>query len=317
MAVDAAGQGRCAGIEWITMRGAGVHAVRPGRRDLVRYRSPQCLPVCPFGCGAGRDPIFLWGNTVRNTFVRHAVTSASAVSLALAATACSSGGADDKAGTKPSPGAAAPSAASPAKGKSDAEVAALVVTQADLKFHVVLAEGAAKAAAVPIGVDNAVCEPLARIQSAQKIGAPTGIGRTAAKAKPAEPAAGASAEEKLKAGLEALGGDQTLITVASYDGKGAEEAFASVKAAGTACSTGYTVTAEGEKTRLDSVTPDRITAADEAVHYSVVMDLGDGQKSTGNLVAVRRGNTLGTFYTSGHAAKFPGDLIDVQHAKIG
>ncbi|MFD3675428.1 hypothetical protein [Streptomyces sp. NPDC058613] len=47
------------------------------------------------------------------------------------------------------------------------------------------------------------------------------------------------------------------------------------------------------------------------------MDLGDGQKSAGNLVAVRRGNTLGTFYTFGVAAKFPGDLIDVQHAKIG
>ncbi|MFD3675427.1 hypothetical protein [Streptomyces sp. NPDC058613] len=139
---------------------------------------------------------------MRSTFVRHAVLSASAVSLALVATACSSGGADDKADTKPSTRAAATSAAAPpAKGKPDAEAAALVVTQADLKFHGVLAEGAAEAAAVPVEVDNAVCKPLAQIQSAQKIGAPTGIGRTAAEVKPAEPAAGASAEEKAKAGL--------------------------------------------------------------------------------------------------------------------
>ncbi|MFF4495778.1 hypothetical protein [Streptomyces sp. NPDC001546] len=51
----------------------------------------------------------------------------------------------------------------------------------------------------------------------------------AAKAMPQQPAADASPEDKLKAGLLALAGGQTLITIASYDGKGAEDAFASVQ----------------------------------------------------------------------------------------
>ncbi|MEU3315367.1 hypothetical protein ACGFY6_29160 [Streptomyces sp. NPDC048387] len=258
---------------------------------------------------------------MRSTLVRRTVLTASAVSLALLTSACGSGGSGDKAGDKaadkPSASAAATSAAPAAKGRTDAETAALLVTQTDLKDQIVSAEGAAGAAAVPAEVDNAACKPLAQVQTAQKVGAPTGFGRTSVKAKPQELPAGASAEDKLKAGLLALGGDQTLVTVASYDGKGAEDAFASVKAAGTACSGGYSVTYEGDKTKLDSVTPAPVQSRDEAVHYTVVMDLGDGDKSTGHLVAVRKGNTLATFYTFGTAAKFPGDLIDVQLTKLG
>ncbi|MGW7102354.1 hypothetical protein [Streptomyces sp. NPDC054838] len=252
---------------------------------------------------------------MRNTLFRRTVLTASAVSLALLGTACGSDKADSKAEDKPS--APAASAVATAKGKTDAELTAVVVTQTDLKGHLVSPEAATKAAAAPVATDNPACEPLARIQTAQKVGSPTGVARTALKAKPQELAAGASPEDKLKAGLLALGADQTLITIGSYDGKGAEEAFASVKAAAAACAGGYTVTAEGDKTKLDSVTPGPITARDEAVHYGVVMDLGDGEKSAGHLVAVRKGNTLATFYTFGIDAKFPGDVVDVQLAKIG
>ncbi|MET8295005.1 hypothetical protein ABZW02_13195 [Streptomyces sp. NPDC005180] len=254
---------------------------------------------------------------MRSTLVRRTVLTASAVSLALLISACGSGGSGEKAGDKAADKPSASTAATSAKGKSDAEMTALLVTQTDLKDQIVSAEGAGGAAGVPAEVDNAACKPLTQVQLAQKVGAPTGFGRTQAKAKPQELPAGASAEDKLKAGLLALGADQTLVTVASYDGKGAEDAFASVKAAGTACSGGYTVTYEGDKTKLDSVAPGPIQARDEAVHYTVVMDLGDGEKSTGHLVAVRKGNALATFYTFGTAAKFPGDLVDVQLTKLG
>ncbi|MFF1556095.1 hypothetical protein [Streptomyces sp. NPDC058279] len=252
---------------------------------------------------------------MRNTLVRRTVLTASAVSLALLGTACGSDKADSKAEGKPS--VPAPSAPSAAKGKTDAELAAVVVTQADLKDYLVSPEAATKAAATPVATDKAACEPLARIQAAQKVGAPVGVARTALKAKPKESAANASPEDKLKAGLLALGADQTLISIGSYDGKGAEEAFASVKAAGAACAAGYTLTAEGDKTKLDSVTPGPISARDEAVHYTVIMDLGDGEKSPGHLVAVRKGNTLATFYTFGVEATYPGDLVDTQLTKIG
>ncbi|MGW0362036.1 hypothetical protein [Streptomyces sp. NPDC002990] len=252
---------------------------------------------------------------MRTALVRRTVLTASAVSLAVLATACGGSGNTDP---KAAPSAPATSAAPAAKGKTDAEVAPLVVTQAELPDQVVSAEGAAKAAAVVTESDNAACKPLAQIQSAQKIGPATGIGRTAAKVKPKEPAAGASAEDKIEAGLLALGGDQTLVTVSSYDAKGAEEAFASVKAAGAACAGGYTVTSGGEKTKLDSVTQGAaVTGGDEAVSYTVVMDLEDGDKSTGHLVAVRKGNALATFYTWGLKAALPQGIVDAQVKKLG
>lgn len=53
------------------------------------------------------------------------------------------------------------------------------------------------------------------------------------------------------------------------------------------------------------------------MHNTVVMDLGDGEKSTGLLGAARKGNALATYYTFGTAAKFPGDLIDIHLTKLG
>ncbi|MEU3405375.1 hypothetical protein ABZ766_15760 [Streptomyces sp. NPDC006670] len=54
------------------------------------------------------------------------------------------------------------------------------------------------------------------------------------------------------------------------------------------------------------------------MHNTAVMDLGDAEKSTGLLRAIRKGNPLATFYTFGTAAKFPGDLIDIHHlTKLG
>ncbi|MFJ3201856.1 hypothetical protein [Streptomyces sp. NPDC086989] len=217
---------------------------------------------------------------MRSTLVRRTVLTASAASLALLATACGSDKADDKkADAKPSAAASAP-AAPAAKGTTDAEVTALVVTQADLSDQIVSAEGVAKAAQAGVTVDKAECTPLMQAQSGQKVGAATGIGRTTTKAKPKEAAADASPEDKLKAGLEALGSTQTLVSVESYDAKGAEEAFASLKTAAAACSGGFTVTEGGEKVKYLDVKPGAaVTAGDEAAAFTLTMDLDDGEKS--------------------------------------
>ncbi|MET9603838.1 hypothetical protein ABZZ17_02090 [Streptomyces sp. NPDC006512] len=258
---------------------------------------------------------------MRTALVRRAVLTASAVSLSLLATACGSGDADKKADdAKPSAGAAAPAAseAPAAKGKTDAEVTALVVTQADLPDQLVKPEGAAKAALVAAESDNAACKPLVQVQSTAKIGTATGIGRTGTKAKPKELPASASAEEKIEAGLMAMGGAQTLVTVASYDGKGAAEAFAAVKAAGTACAAGYTVTSEGEKVKFNNVTPGAaVTGGDEAVSYTADMDMDGGEKSTTHFVIVRKGNSLATFYTYGLKTELPKSVVDAQVKKLG
>ncbi|MGW0394186.1 hypothetical protein ACWDYJ_25530 [Streptomyces sp. NPDC003042] len=257
---------------------------------------------------------------MRTALVRRTVLTASAVSLAVLATACGSGDADKKTDAKPSAGASAPatSAAPAAKGKTDAEVAALVVTQAELPDQKVSPESAAKAALVAAEADNAACKPLVQIQSAAKIGAATGIGRTGAKVKAKELGADATPEQKIEAALLAIGGAQTLVTVTSYDGKGAEEAFASVKAAGTACAAGYTVTSEGEKLKLNNVTPGAaVTGGDEALSYTAPMDLEDGEKSTTHFVVVRKGNSLATFYTWGLKTELPKSIVDAQVKKLG
>ncbi|MCB5178603.1 hypothetical protein [Streptomyces antimicrobicus] len=244
--------------------------------------------------------------------------TASALSLALLATAC---GSDKPADKKDEPKPAGSSAAAPAaKGKTDAEVAALVVTQADVPDQLVSAEGGAKAAAEgsKATVDKAECKPLMQAQSAQKVGAATGSGRTVAKAKPKEPSAGASAEDKLKAGLEALGATQTLVSVGSYDGKGAEEAFASLKTAAGACAGGYTVDEGGDKVKFLDVKPGAsVTAGDEAAAFTMTMDLDGGEKSTNHFVVVRKGNSLATFYSFGLTATQPKTVIDAQAKKLG
>lgn len=256
---------------------------------------------------------------MRSALVRRSVLTASAVSLALLATACGSDKAEDKkADAKPS--APATSAAPAAKGKTDAEVTALVVTQADLPEQIVSGEGASKAAAEAAGAtaDKAECKPLVQAQSGQKVGTSTGVGRTVTKDKPKEPAADASPEDKVKAGLEALGATQTLLVLNSYDAKGAEEAFAALKTAAAACSGGFTVEENGDKVKYLDVTPGAaVTAGDEAAAFTLTMDLDDGEKSTNHFVIVRKGNSLATFYSFGLAATQPKVVIDAQVKKLG
>ncbi|MFJ6484072.1 MULTISPECIES: hypothetical protein [unclassified Streptomyces] len=258
---------------------------------------------------------------MRTALVRRTVLTASAVSLALLTTACGSDKADTKADAKPSAPASSAAPAAPAvKGKTDAEATALVVTQADLPDQIVSAEGAAKAATESAGatVDKAECKPLMQAQSGQKVGAATGIGRTTTKAKPKAAAADASPEDKLKAGLEALGATQTLVGVSSYDAKGAEEAFAALKTAAAACSGGYTVTEGGEKVKYLDVKPGAaVTAGDEAAAFTLTMDLDDGEKSANHFVIVRKGNALATFYAFGVTAEQPKTVIDAQVKKLG
>ncbi|RSS82538.1 hypothetical protein [Streptomyces sp. WAC06614] len=254
---------------------------------------------------------------MRHTVVRRSAVTVSAVSLALLATAC---GSDKPADKKDEPKSAATSAAPAAKGKTDAEVTALVVTQADLPDQVVSAEGAAKAAgqSAQATVDKADCKPLMQAQSGLKVGAPTGSGRTVTKAKPKELPANASAEDKLKAGLEALAGNQTMVALGSYDAKGAEEAFASLKTAAAACAGGYTVDDGGDKVKfLDVKQGAPVAAGDEAAAFTLTMDLDGGDKSTTHFVVVRKGNALATFYSFGATATQPKSVIDAQVKKLG
>ncbi|MEV7612239.1 hypothetical protein [Streptomyces sp. NPDC089799] len=259
---------------------------------------------------------------MRSTFVRRSVIASTAVSLALLGTAC--GKSEDKtADAKPSAASSSAPAAAAAKGKTDAELTPLLLAEGDVKDHAVKPATPAEAAAgLASTSDKAECKPLVQAQSFGVLGTPSGSARTKAAGgsagKSTDP--GASPEDKLKAGLEALGStNMTAITLTSYDAKGAEEAFASVKAAGTACAGGYTATQAGEPTKVTAVAPGAaVSAGDEAASYTITLD-GDGTPITTQLVVVRKGNTLATFaaLNLGGKADQPTAVIDAQVKKLG
>ncbi|WP_327284935.1 MULTISPECIES: hypothetical protein [unclassified Streptomyces] len=241
-----------------------------------------------------------------STLVRRTVVTASAVSLALLATACGSDKADDKkADAKPS--AAASSAAPAAKGKTDAELAALLVTQAELPTHAVRAATPAElAAAASAGTDKPECLPLAKAQSSAPVGTPVGRAGTKAVTIP-------------KSAADVLGATVTSIALASYDGKGAEEAFAAVKAAATACAGGYTGSQAGDSLKIEKVVPGApVTAGDEALAYTAMANV-DGEKAATELVVVRKGNTIATFsaVSPSGSAEQPKAVVEIQAKKLG
>lgn len=236
---------------------------------------------------------------MRTAFVRR-ILSASAVSLALLATACgASDKADPKGDAKPSVSAPASASAPAARGKQEAELAGLILTQADLPDHVVkpatpeeVQEGA------KVTTDKPACLPVAQAQSMAAIGAPVGVARVKFIAKGKDAGPNATAEEKAKAAVDALGGTVTSVALASYDGAGAEEAFATFKKAAAICASGYEIATQGEEpgkvTKVDPSSP--IAARDEAVAYTVKLE-GEGETVLTELVVVRKGNSLVSFYS--------------------
>lgn len=257
---------------------------------------------------------------MRTALVRRTVLSASAVSLALLATACGgSGKADAKDDTKPSAPASA-SAPAAAKGKTDAELGGVLVAQADLPAYVVQAVTPAEAkAGAGSTSDKPACLPLVKAQSMTAQGSATGTAFVKAIAKGKEPAADASAEEKLKAGMDALGATATAVTLESYEGKGAAEAFTALKSAGAACAGGYATTQAGDAVKITKVGPGTpVTAGDEALAYTIDADL-DGESISTQLVVVRKGNTLASFSSISLAgvAEQPTAVVAAQVKKLG
>ncbi|MCX4691538.1 hypothetical protein [Streptomyces sp. NBC_01408] len=258
---------------------------------------------------------------MRSALVRRSVLTASAVSLTLLATACGADKADDKkADAKPS--APAASAAPAAKGKTDAELAPLLVTQAELPDYIEAKDAATKASASGAAVgttDKPECKVLLQAYGQQKIGTPTGVALTAFGAKPKEVGPDATAEEKAAAITNAIGITTTLTGLSSYDAKGAEETLASIKSAGQACAGGFSVTEGTEVTKFDSVKPgETVSVGDESVSFVLTMDLEDGDKSTVLLTVARKGNTLATLSSISltGTAVFPKTLIEAQGKKL-
>ncbi|MFH9722802.1 hypothetical protein ACH4M4_07515 [Streptomyces sp. NPDC017254] len=249
--------------------------------------------------------------------MRNAAVAATAVSLALLVTACGGG---EKSDGKDK-GTAAPSAsatsAPAAKALSAAELDKLIVEKADLKGYQVQKAGAGDVvAADKVTTDKASCAPIAHAMSFISPGSPAASAERKVLAEPKKDAS-ASPEDALTG---ALGVEMTAVTLGSYEGQGAQDAFASVKKAGAECAGGFSVVHLKESTKVSKVAPESVTAGEEAVAFTVTSDL-EGESFTSKLVVFRKGNTLASFSTisfaPGGVAALPQNLIDAQAAKLG
>ncbi|MFD9793480.1 hypothetical protein ACFWXK_21325 [Streptomyces sp. NPDC059070] len=258
---------------------------------------------------------------MRRTAVRRTALAVSTLSLALLVSACGSDDSKDS-GAKEKPRGDKSSSSAPAasgqKALSQAEVDKAALTEADLKDHkVTKATAADMATSKSVDTEKAACKPIVDVFALRAIGAPGASATRKIMAVPKAPAANASAEEKAKAGLDALSGTITADTLASYNGNGAADALATLKKAGTDCAGGFTVVADGEKTNITKVSTGAYAGGDEAVAFTMTADM-EGVSANHYLVAVRKGSTLATFYawSLANKAEQPKAVIDAQLKKL-
>ncbi|MGW1764667.1 sensor domain-containing protein [Streptomyces sp. NPDC002073] len=239
---------------------------------------------------------------MRTTLVRRSVMTASAVCLALVATACGSDepAAKDGAKSPSKDGSSAPAA----KALTSAELEKLVLAQGDVPKHqITKSKEVIKSS--DIVTDKAECKPIGDAMMLLPVG-------TAAAS-----AARVAAGEPTKPG-DLLSVTATSVLIASYEGDGAEQAVAQLKNAGQACAGGFTVTAKGEKNEVTGLAPATVTGGDEAVAATVSRKL-DGESAQTKLVVIRKGNTLVTLHAINFSGKteLPTALMEAQLKKLG
>ncbi|CAL9471422.1 hypothetical protein [Streptomyces griseomycini] len=266
---------------------------------------------------------------MRTTAVRRTVLTASAAALALVVTAC--GGSDRDGGdTKAKDGGSGKPAA---KALTAGELEKLVLTTADLEDHEVRKPGKDDVFAPgSVSAEQAECEPVARVLSAQPAGEPAASAQrlvtqesaAAGKGLPSvEELAEMTEEEAEEAALASLDITKTMTSLWSYDADGAQRTLDTLREAGEKCAGGFAMTADGEKQQITKVTEEKLAAGEDAVAWTVGTEL-DGTPAETKVVVFRQGTTLAGFSSfniaavgRGEAFGQPTAVIEAQEAKLG
>ncbi|GGW31225.1 hypothetical protein GCM10010503_03630 [Streptomyces lucensis JCM 4490] len=223
-----------------------------------------------------------------------ATAAVSALSLALV-TGCSGTGSKDSAdGTN----AAKPAA----KALSAAELKKLIIAQGDVPGHKVGPVEGGLPSKDKVKADDAQCDPLVRALTGIAPGGPAATTSRMATEKP--PTAHATSEDDLADGKfedalkKSMDLDVTVVTLASYDGDGAEQALKSLSGAVKACANGFSGEQDGEKGKFTKVTEEKSSGTgDESVAYTATNDAGKDGALPLHGEAVRHGNTLAVYTT--------------------
>ncbi|MFI1356948.1 hypothetical protein ACH4TV_25715 [Streptomyces sp. NPDC020898] len=264
---------------------------------------------------------------MRSTAVRRTALAASSAALALLVTACgSSSGDEDKNGDSATAQAdkAASASAAPAAGKAltAAELEKVALVQADVKSGTVTEKVPAKddIAQDKVTSGDATCAPLAYLQSGSYVGKPAATAKRTWKGEAAKPAAGASDEDSFLAALDL---EQAVITLASYEDGGAEQAMKDLNTSAEKCAAGFSFTVAGTESKaLKVTTTPAPEGADEALALTVTVDAG--LKAPMKAVVVRKGATVVYIpalniasASTGKDYDFPTEIVAAQLAKLG
>ncbi|MEU9035945.1 hypothetical protein AB0D45_13755 [Streptomyces sp. NPDC048352] len=249
---------------------------------------------------------------------RAAALGASAVSgltLALLATGC--GTARPGLVLEIVPAAESPSGAAEhaSKGRAHELPSRLILAPGDLADHKVSPEGADGA---PVSVDRPECRELAYAATGYLPAGRTGWAKASVVAVPAPLPQDAPEPQKRAAALDAASSTVTVVTLGSYAGDTAGGHFAGVRAAGEACGTGYSVTANGETVRVTRVLAHAAHGGDEALAYTVEAER-DGEQYATELMVVRKGGTLANLVAgrASGAAELAAPVVEAQLRKLG
>ncbi|MEU0049758.1 hypothetical protein [Streptomyces sp. NPDC006309] len=200
------------------------------------------------------------------------------------------------------------------KGKDAANPAAKALSAADLK-KLIIAKGEVpgfKVGAVTGGLptadkvtaDDAKCEPLLRAFTGIAPGDPAAdTSRMATQDKKA-PTGGATSGDDLGDGKfedainKSMDLDVTVVTLASYDGDGAQRALTSVSDAVKACAGGFSGRQAGEKGTFTKVAEEKSSGTgDASVAFTATNDAGKDGALPLHAEVVRHGSTLATYST--------------------
>ncbi|MEU3225446.1 hypothetical protein ABZ695_20100 [Streptomyces sp. NPDC006976] len=266
---------------------------------------------------------------MRPTAIRRTAVAATVMSLALLTAACGSDSDDKDSGKAAGSASAQPSDKgadkgadqAPAKVLSAAELEKASLKQGDVKAHKITKAGPGDAVdGKDVTVDKAACDVFADVLMGAKAGSPAASTQRKVVSEPKKDAAmDGDDPEAFEAAFDIT---TTLATLASYEGKGAEETLSSLRTAATECASGFTLTAAGSKQKVVKIAEEQVKGGEEAVGWTVTVE-ADGEKMALKLVEIRQGTTLASlsslnFAAAGSGGDFdmPTAVIDAQAAKL-
>ncbi|MFE8942772.1 hypothetical protein [Streptomyces sp. NPDC007856] len=191
-----------------------------------------------------------------------------------------------------------------AKALGAAELKKLIIAGGEVPGFKVGAVPATRSRAITS--DSASCRPLARVMSGlPPADAAARTDRMATENQKKTPTAKPTSLDDVDEGTfeetmhKSLDRDITTVTLASYDGDGAEKPLASVSTAVKDCASGFPAQQAGTKLRFTKVAEEKATGTgDGSVAFTATMNSGDGDPAPARAEVVRLGNTLSVYFTT-------------------